>query len=85
MQVKSYFFLLLLSFLSLATSVRFTVTRKDEGDSFFWSGTDATRCYELSRNTAYMSGSGCQCEHKLTYSTENKICQSYEEQGNIIK
>jgi len=76
--------MLLPSFVGLATST-FSVTRKDEGDIFFWSGTDAIRCWELSQNTAYMhhNGSGCQCEHKLTFSTENKKCQSYEEQGEV--
>ena len=81
MRMKRYCFIFL-SFTSLANSV-FTVTRKDEGDSFARWFSDGT-CDELSRHTAYGNGdsSGCQCYYSLTFSAENRMCLSYHERGN---
>ena len=60
---------------------QFNVTRLEESDTIFWSGT-SINCTSFTNNTATWNGpSSCTCENALTFSTENNKCVSYANEG----
>ena len=65
-----------------SVTVQFAVNRMEDGDSFIWSGASIDGCNRFTNNTANYDGSNrCQCEQNLTFSTENNMCMSYENEG----
>ena len=72
---------------SLTSAQRFVVNRLDKGDVFAWydaAGRADTACGEFSNHTAWPPADNaghCQCDFKLTFSTEDNKCRSYREQG----
>ena len=62
---------------------QFDVTRREQRDSFVWSGSSID-CTSFTEGTATYGAGGCECESGLTFSTENNKCITYDNEGEEL-
>ena len=65
----------------------FSVTRREKGDRFVWSGSGRTiNCAIFTRGTAWYHDDACECNTDLldnpgTFSTQSNKCEYYVDEG----